>query len=418
MEPTVTETYTSLYPMNVTDFSTLNLTEEEEEEEGNFSDIQLAGTIIGSLYMIITIVGILGNGTVIYVVLRFAKMKTVTNCYILNLAVADAVFVTFLTLMAVSNFMETYWIFGAFLCKVYFGIDMFNMVISVWCLTAMSVDRYVAVCHAMKSRSFRNLPIATAINASTWLLSILAAIPFVYFAKLEPGSGNYDVCYLYFEPDRVKTSSQIMAMCVFIFNFVIPLTVIIVCYASITMRLRDMNKKTGKPEKSRKVNRLVLIVVITFVICWAPFYIVKILFVFVDTFRRWNKTWILSDITMSLTYINSCANPFLYAFFSDNFRKSFRKAWLCHSRNQAEVSQTSYASRWKFGKSGGKGKFNKKGKRFRLHDDEGDDTNVSGYNNQYPLTATAVTSVVSESSYPRNGEMSQVNLDKQAVAKA
>lgn len=414
MESSATETYTSFYPMNTTDLMSPNTT----EDEADFSDVQLAGRIIGTLYMIITIVGIVGNGTVIYVVLRFAKMKTVTNCYILNLAIADAVFVTLLTLLAISNFMDTYWIFGAFLCKVIFGIDMFNMVISVWCLTAMSVDRYVAVCHAMKSRSFRNLRVATAINASTWVLSVLASIPFIYFAKLDKSTDNYDVCYLSFKPEERKSMSQILTLYAFILNFVIPLTVIIVCYANITLRLRDMNKKTGKPEKSRKVNRLVLIVVITFVICWAPFYIVRFLIVFVDDFKTWERAWIISDISLSLSYINSCANPFLYAFFSDNFRKSFQKAWCCHAKNRAEVSQTSHASRWKFGKSGGKVKSNKSGRRFRLHDDEGDDDNVSGFNNQYPLTATAVTSVVSESSYPRNGEMVQINLDKQAVAKA
>ena len=197
MDSTTSETFTSLYPINTTDWLDHNNTDNDE----SYEDVVLAGRIIGTLYMIITVVGIIGNGTVIYVIIRFAKMKTVTNCYILNLAVADAVFVTFLIFLAVSNYVESSWIFGAFLCKVVFGIDMFNMVMSVWCPTAMSVDRYVAVCHATKSRSFRNLRVATAINASIWVLSILASIPFVYFAKLHK-SDDYDLCYLTFEDQR------------------------------------------------------------------------------------------------------------------------------------------------------------------------------------------------------------------------
>ncbi len=52
----------------------------------------LYGIIIVCLYVLICIVGSVGNGLVIFVVLRYTKMKTVTNMYILNLAVADLCF--------------------------------------------------------------------------------------------------------------------------------------------------------------------------------------------------------------------------------------------------------------------------------------------------------------------------------------
>ena len=98
-----------------------------------------------------------------------------------------------------------------------------------------------------------------------------------------------------------------------------------------------MGKKTGtkKSEKSRKVNRMVLIVVIVFISCWAPFYIWRIILSFSHTVRNLpDISVVIQDITMCISYMNSCANPFLYAFLSDNFKKSFRKAWTCGKKNQ------------------------------------------------------------------------------------
>ncbi|XP_038063494.1 somatostatin receptor type 5-like [Patiria miniata] len=421
MEATVTETYTSLVPISETGWDTDNNESSSSYYYGgpdpDANARRIAGIVMGSLYLLITVAGLAGNGTVIFVVLRYAKMKTVTNCYILNLAVADALFVTFLTFLAVSSFLDQRWVFGAFLCKVVFGVDGMNMFISLFCLTAMSVDRYVAVCHAMKSRSFRNLRVATAVNSSIWVLSILASIPITHFTQYHEANEDHpSYCFLTFERSQAVAMSRYLLIYFFVVGFVVPLVVIVACYASIMTRLRDMNKKTGKPEKSRKVNRMVLIVIITFVVCWWPFYVCRFMTTYWEDFRTWSGTLIVTEMCMGLSYVNSCVNPLLYAFLSDNFRKSFQKAWCCHRDGKGDVSLVSHASRWKFGKSGGRGKPKKKGGRFRLHDDEGDDENVSGTNNQYPLTATAVTSAISESNYPRNGELVQVQMERPAIA--
>ncbi|XP_022093677.1 somatostatin receptor type 2-like [Acanthaster planci] len=417
MADTVTETYTSLVPINETEWGRDNNGSNSYYEGDGHSVTRVIGIVMGSLYLLITVVGLAGNGTVIYVILRYAKMKTVTNCYIMNLAMGDTLFLIFLTFLAVASLQDQGWVFGPVLCKVVFSVDGMNMFISLFCLTAMSIDRYVAVCHAMKSRAFRNLRVATAVNSGIWVLAILAAIPIIYFTQYhEETEFDPAYCFLTFPEGQMFTMSRYLLIYFFIVGFVVPLIVIIACYASIMVRLRDMNKKTGKPEKSRKVNRMVLIVVITFVVCWWPFYLFRFLSLYWKDFRGWQGSMVITEMCMGLSYLNSCINPLLYAFLSDNFRKSFQKAWCCDGDSRSEISLASHASRWKFGKNGGRGRPKKKGGRFRLHDDEGDDENISGTNNQYPLTATAVTSAMSESNYPRNGELAQVQMDHTAIA--
>lgn len=68
--------------------------------------------LIPICYLLVCAVGLSGNTLVIYVVLRYAKMKTVTNIYILNLAIADVLFMLGLPFLATQNAIS-YWPFGS-----------------------------------------------------------------------------------------------------------------------------------------------------------------------------------------------------------------------------------------------------------------------------------------------------------------
>lgn len=92
------------------------------------------------LYALVCIVGLCGNTLVIYVVLRFSKMQTVTNMYILNLAMADEMFLVGLPFLVIT-LTYRYWAFGWLMCKVYMTITSINQFTSSLLLTVMSADR-------------------------------------------------------------------------------------------------------------------------------------------------------------------------------------------------------------------------------------------------------------------------------------
>jgi len=69
------------------------------------------------LYSLICLFGTVGNGLVMYVVARYAKMRSVTNTYIVNLAIADCCFLVGLPMLMVTA-VKQMWIFGHALCKV------------------------------------------------------------------------------------------------------------------------------------------------------------------------------------------------------------------------------------------------------------------------------------------------------------
>lgn len=122
------------------------------------------------LYGLVFLVGLFGNSLVIYVVLRFSKMQTVTNMYIFNLAIADEMFLIGLVFL-ITTFVYKYWMFGRLLCKIYMTITSINQFTSSLLLTVMSADRYIAVCHPISAPKYRTPFIAKFICLTVWTVS-------------------------------------------------------------------------------------------------------------------------------------------------------------------------------------------------------------------------------------------------------
>lgn len=112
---------------------------------------------------------------------RYTKMKTATNIYIFNLALADALATSTLPFQSAKYLMNT-WPFGDVLCKLIIAIDYYNMFTSILTLTMMSVDRYIAVCHPVRALEFRTPVKAKLINVLIWVLSSAIGVPIIIMA--------------------------------------------------------------------------------------------------------------------------------------------------------------------------------------------------------------------------------------------
>lgn len=106
------------------------------------------------VYAILFFIGAFGNGLVFISILRSYRLHTVTNTYLLNIAVAD-----FLLLLSIPFLIVTIlangWIFGHVLCKMYYNFIHINQYVSSLLLAALSFDRYLAVCRPIQAIQFR-----------------------------------------------------------------------------------------------------------------------------------------------------------------------------------------------------------------------------------------------------------------------
>lgn len=311
-------------------FNTSNCT--NATDTGNRPGTSMAGILIPLIYIIVCIVGLGGNSLVIHIVLHYSKTESVTNIYILNLAIADELFMLGLPFLAVQNAMHS-WPFGSFTCRLVMTVDGINQFTSIFCLTVMSIDRYLAVVHPIRSSKWRRPQVAKAVNGTIWAVSFLVVLPVVIFANVQREGGICNIIW----PEPTKIWGAAFIIYTSTVGFFFPLLVICMCYLLIVIKIRSSGKKvhatsTKRRKSERKVTRMVVIVVAVFVFCWMPFYALNIINL-VESLR--DEPQGLHLFVVVLSYANSCANPIVYGFLSDNFKRGFRKA-LCRSSRRVE----------------------------------------------------------------------------------
>ncbi|XP_069343737.1 mu-type opioid receptor isoform X1 [Eulemur rufifrons] len=288
------------------------------------SPSMITAITIMSLYSIVCVVGLFGNFLVMYVIIRYTKMKTATNIYIFNLALADALATSTLPFQSVNYLMGT-WPFGTILCKIVISIDYYNMFTSIFTLCTMSVDRYIAVCHPVKALDFRTPRNAKIVNVCNWILSSAIGLPVMFMATTKYRHGSIDCTLTFSHPTWYW--ENLLKICVFIFAFIMPVLIITVCYGLMILRLKSVRMLSGSKEKDRnlrRITRMVLVVVAVFIVCWTPIHIYVIIKALVTipetTFQT--VSW---HFCIALGYTNSCLNPVLYAFLDENFKRCFRE---------------------------------------------------------------------------------------------
>lgn len=131
--------------------------------------------IIYVAYGIIFIVSMIGNGIVCYIVVSSPRMRTVTNYFIMNLAIGD-ILITLLGAPFTSvSYLQQYWPFGAVLCPIVNYTQAISVFVSSYTMLAISVDRYMAIMWPLKPRISKRL--SALIIFLIWLIAALTTLP-------------------------------------------------------------------------------------------------------------------------------------------------------------------------------------------------------------------------------------------------
>lgn len=129
-------------------------------------------------YLTIFVVGVLGNSLTCTVILRYRVMQTPTNYYLLSLAVSDLLVLLLGMPLEIYEMWQNYpFLFGEGGC--YFKTFLFETVCfaSILNVTALSVERYVAVVHPLKVKHMTTRAHVKRVTFMLWLLSMLCAVP-------------------------------------------------------------------------------------------------------------------------------------------------------------------------------------------------------------------------------------------------
>lgn len=322
-------------------FSLQNSSYDEYEDDYGCSSGQntIITMITMILYSLVCIIGLFGNTLVIYVVLRFSKMQTVTNIYILNLAIADECFLIGIPFLLYTMQIGS-WQFNEYACKAYMVSTSITQFTSSIFLLIMSADRYIAVCHPISSPRYRTPLVSKMVSGFAWLTSALLMLPVILFANTVQ-NGEHVSCNIKWPEAQNTQSGTTFILYSLALGFATPLIFILGFYCLVIRKLHTVGPKHKSKEKKRshrKVTKLVLTVITVYILCWLPYWISQVALITSSPGKCASRLEITIFLLVGcLGYSNSAMNPILYAFLSDNFKKSFMKACTCAARKDVNA---------------------------------------------------------------------------------
>ncbi|XP_041669695.1 type-1 angiotensin II receptor [Cheilinus undulatus] len=304
---------------------------------------KLIFTLVPIVYGCIFVIGIVGNSMVVAVIYCYMKLKTVANIFVLNLAVSDLTFLITLPMWATFTATGYHWPFGGFLCKASAGLAIFNFYTSIFFLTALSIDRYLAIVHPVQSRRFRTVVYARVTCVVIWLFAFLLSVPIALTRDVHVfGNFNNTVCgILHPSIENTKMLDDLLlaiSLMKSLLGFLIPFIIIITCYCLIGRALLGA-RHIQRSSRSRddEVLRMLAAAVLAFFLCWVPHQVFNFMQMLTQVVFEDNCT-ILEIIdtaipfTICIAYFNSCVNPIVYGFVGNNFRKNLLRLLCCLPR--------------------------------------------------------------------------------------
>ncbi|XP_032983241.1 N-formyl peptide receptor 2-like [Rhinolophus ferrumequinum] len=272
------------------------------------------------------VLGILGNGLVIWVA-GFRMARTVTTLCYLNLAVADFSFIASLPLFMVLIAIRGQWPFGWFLCKVFPAVVDMNLFGSVFLITFIALDRCICVLHPVWAQNHRTVSLARKVIIVPWILALALSLPdCIYMTTVKLNKNTHCTLDTEFWDDSemswkmLSTTLATLGITQFTIGFIMPMSIIAICYGLIAAKIH----KKGMMNSNRPL-RVLTAVMVSFFLCWFPFHIILLLgrvWFKEIVFEGKYKIIILLRILMdSLAFFNSCLNPILYVLMGRDFRK-------------------------------------------------------------------------------------------------
>ncbi|XP_024276459.1 B2 bradykinin receptor-like [Oncorhynchus tshawytscha] len=281
--------------------------------------------------VLLSVVGVLANGLVLYVFCLQRKLCTVADVYLGNLAAADLVIVSCLPFWAATIANSYHWAFGEPMCKLVNVAISMNYYCSVFFLVLVSVDRYLALVRPMCQSRLRRASWAKRICLGIWIMGFLLSLPILFFRKVKyVAKAGVTACYLAYPHPDWEIQRNITNNVV---GFLLPVIVVAYCSRHIVIALKNGQiRKTPGVRSERKATQLVLTVLTVFLICWTPYQVVR----FLDTLDYFQVTpgclWghildISIQLSTYLAYANSAINPFLYVIVGRHFRKRAKEVF-------------------------------------------------------------------------------------------
>ncbi|XP_068021050.1 proteinase-activated receptor 4 isoform X2 [Melanerpes formicivorus] len=291
--------------------------------------------LIPCLYSLVFLLGLPSNGLALWVLATRAE-KLTSTVFLMNLAAADLLLVLVLPFKIVYYFLGNHWPFGEGLCRLTTAAFYGNMYCSVLLLTCVSADRYLAVVHPFSSRSFRTPAFATATCAAIWLCAALLTLPLTLQQQSYPLYGaDLMLCHDVLPRQEEEAYFFYYFICLITCAFLAPLMVMVFSYCSV---LRVLLRSGKRYSYSVKLTALVLFTLVAF---YAPSNVLLLVHYSSYNCKLYGNLYLSYMVSLAISTFNSCADPFVYYYVSEDFRDKVRRKFFGRRKQNTTSLKTS-----------------------------------------------------------------------------
>ncbi|XP_029459120.1 neuropeptide FF receptor 1-like [Rhinatrema bivittatum] len=303
-------------------------------------------------YLFIFALCMVGNSLVCFIVLKNNRMRTVTNLFILNLAISDLLVGIFCVPTTLVDNLITGWPFSNALCKMSGLVQGMSVSASVFTLVAIAVDRFRCIVYPFKAK----LTLLKAVNTIIiiWVLAFAIMCPSAVMLTVAQVEDHFMVVssrdnrtyplYSCYEAWPDSEMRKIYTTVLFAHIYVAPLTLIIIMYGRIGIKLykssgpisehiRDSRERCNAVSRKKiKIIKMLIIVALLFMLSWLPLWTLMLLtdYANLDDAQINLLTGYIFPFSHWLAFSNSSVNPIIYGYFNENFKRGFQAAFRVH----------------------------------------------------------------------------------------
>ncbi|KAM9818704.1 neuromedin-K receptor-like [Syngnathus typhle] len=281
------------------------------------------------VYCAVLGVAVLGNAVVIWIILAHKRMRTVTNYFLLNLAVCDASTAAFNSLVNFIYAAHGEWYFGARYCTFHNLFPVTTVFASIYTMTAIAIDRYMAIIHPLKPRLSAKATLAVIVTI--WSLALVLAFPLGYFSTTR-ALPRRTLCYVAWP--RMADDPFMYHIILTVLVYVVPLVVMAITYSIIGVNLwggeipgDTSDNYHGQLRAKRKIVKMMMVVVVTFAFCWLPYHMY---FIVTGLNRRLSKWKSIQQVYLAVLWLamsSTMYNPIIYCCLNSKFRAGFKRVF-------------------------------------------------------------------------------------------
>ncbi|XP_012693779.1 G-protein coupled receptor 4 [Clupea harengus] len=279
-----------------------------------------------TLYIIVIVLGLPTNCMALWAAYLQVRQKNELGVYLINLSVADLLYIATLPLWIDYFLHHDNWVHGQESCKLFGFIFYTNIYVSIAFLCCISVDRYLAVAHPLKFAKVRRVKTAVGVSIVVWVIEVVANSAPLFHNELFENGRNHTLCF-----ERYPMQEWVAGMNLYrsFLGFLAPWLVMLAGYRGILRAVRT-NVSTERQEKA-KIKRLALSLVLIALLCFAPYHVLllwrSVLFLHKPCDCGGEETLFAAyHAALALTSLNCVADPILYCLVNEGARQDVSRA--------------------------------------------------------------------------------------------